>query len=720
MALSAKVVRAQIAMLQPLLRSLSLETIRKGQDKLGEMMRVIHNSRVMIKEHKFSRFDGAWILPKDNRRHGTILYLHGGGYACGDLEYAKGFGSVLAVECGMRTLAIGYRLAPENPFPAALEDAVEAYTYLLQKGYDPEQIALCGESAGGGLCYALCLRLRERNIPLPGGIIAISPWTDLTMSGSSYEENKDVDPSMTRGLLEFYANAYTRDRKDPCVSPLFAELNGLPPSIIFVGNDEIMRSDAVDLQKKLLDAGNKSELIVAPERWHGYLLYGLQEDKKDFEAVNKFLNKYVSAENKLRWMPLDNAAKIYPAIRRKDWSNVYRLSVTLNENVDIQVLQSALDVTVRRFPMLCARLRRGMFWYYLQELQQAPLVCEENCYPLSGMSKDEMRKCAFRVIVYQKRVAVEMFHSLTDGSGGIVFLKTLLAEYILQKHGVHIPATDGVLGRLEDPLPKEMEDSFQKYAGPVNASRQGTDAWRVLGTPETDNFMHVTCLRIKTEELVKKAREMGVSLTVFMSAAMMDALQEMQAQYVPGIMQRKAIKLQLPVNLRNIFPSETLRNFSLYITPEIDPRLGHYSFQELCNVVRSTMALEINPKHMSTLIATNINSERILAVRMVPLFVKNIIMRIAFNSVGERKSCLSLSNLGLIKLPEEMKAYVNRFDVILGVQAKAPYNCGVISYGDTTNINFIRNIRESGLEYHFFKALQRQGISAEVESNAPQ
>ncbi len=720
MALSAKTVRSQIAMLQPLLRTLSLDTIRKGQSKLGEIMSAMHSSRVLVKEHPFSCFNGAWILPHDERRQGVILYLHGGGYTCGDLEYAKAFGSVLAVECGVRTFTIGYRLAPENPFPAAIDDAAEAYAYLLKKGYQPQQIALCGESAGGGLCYSLCLRLKEKNMPLPGGIITISPWTDMTMSGSSYDENQDIDVSMSRGLLEFYANAYTEDKRNPFVSPLFANLDQMPPSLIFVGKEEIMRSDSQDLHTKLLAAGSKSELVITPERWHGYLLYGLQEDKKDFLLINRFLNKYVSVENKLRWTPLDNAAKIYPAVRNKNWSNVFRLSATLKDDVDVQVLQSALDVTVRRFPVLCARLRRGVFWYYLQQLQQAPDVMEENCYPLARMYADDMRKCAFRVIVYKKRIAIEMFHALTDGSGGLVFLKTLLAEYIFQKYGVHISAECGVLGRLEEPTAEEMEDSFQKYAGSVSASRRSRDAWQVYGTPETDNFMHVTCLRLKTGEIVRQAKEMGVTVTVFLSAVLMDALQEMQSEKISNVMHRKAIKVQIPINLRNLFPSRSLRNFALYTTPEIDPRLGHYSFEELCNVVQSTMALEVNPKFMSTMIATNISSERILAVRMVPLFVKNLIMKMVFDSVGERKACLSISNLGLIRLPEEMKPYIDRFDFILGVQARAPYNCGVVSYGDTTCVNFIRNIRESELEYHFFKALQRCGLSVEAESNAPQ
>jgi len=720
MALSVKSVRSQIAMLQPLLRNCSLETIRKGQNKLGEIMSAKHSAKVLIKKHGFSCFEGVWVLPRDERRQGVILYLHGGGYTCGNLEYAKAFSSVLAEECGVRTLAIAYRLAPEHPYPAALDDALEAYRYLLKKGYHAEQIALCGESAGGGLCYALCMRLSMEKLPSPGGIITISPWVDLTLSGASYTSNKEIDPTMTRDVLAFYAKAYGGDPKDPCVSPIFGDLSEMPPSLIFVGDEEIMRSDAVDMHEKLISAGRQSALVVAKDRWHAYLLYGFQEDQPAFSTINKFLNKYISEENKLRWMPLDNAAKIYPAVRQKKWSNIYRISATLSENVDVDVLQSALDVTVRRFPVLCARVRRGLFWYYLEQIQQAPTVQSDNSYPLLPMSKEEMHKCAFRVIVYNRRISIEMFHSLTDGSGGFIFLKTLIAEYLQQKYGILIPATEGVLGRLEEPTEAEMEDSYQKYAGPVNASRQGTDAWQVLGTPEKDDFTHVTCLRLDTNELSAKAKEHGVTIAVFLGAVMMDALQNLQAERIPNPKHRMPIKIQMPVNLRRLFPSQTLRNFALFTMPEIDPRLGHYSFRELCDAIRCRMALEANPKFMSTMIATNVNTERVLAVRMVPLFVKNMIMKAVFKTVGDRKSCLSFSNLGLVKLPTEMQPYVERFDVIQSVQAKAPYNCAIVSYNNMTCINFVRNIRESDLEYHFFKVLQGLGLQVEAESNSPQ
>lgn len=718
MHLSAKTVRNQIGKLQPFLRSCSLETIRKGQNLIGELMEAKHRDLVLVHAHTFSQFEGAWMIPKDERRQGVILYLHGGGYIYGDLHYAKGFGSTLAVECGVRVFCAAYRLAPEHPYPAALEDVLTSYQYLLSKGYAANHITLCGESAGGGLCYALCLKLKACGLPLPASIITVSPWVDLTGSGESYEFNREKDPTLTAESIESFASKYTTDRRDPFVSPLFGDLSQLPPSLIFAGKDEILLSDSEQLHKKLLSLHCKSHLIVTPERWHGYLLYGLEEDKKDFETINRFLNHTLCEERKLRWMPLDNAAKIYPAARRQNWSNVFRLSATLNEPININILQSALDVTVRRFPSIAARLRRGLFWYYLQQLDCAPPIQSELPYPLPRMTRKEVRKCAFRVVVYQRRIALEIFHSLTDGTGGMVFLKSLLAEYLQQKHGIPIPAGQGVLGRLDEPSRAELEDSFQKYAGHVQASRKENDAWRMKGTPVPDGFLHLTCVHVPVKPILDKAHEYGVSLTVFLCAVMMQALAQMQAEKISDQFLRKPIRVLLPVNLRNIFPSKSLRNFALYTIPEIDPRLGEFTFEEICQAVYHRMGLDINPKQMSMKIATNVASERIWAVKLMPLFLKNIVMKAVFNAVGERKSCLSLSNLGAISLPDSMLPFVERMDFILGVQATAPHNCGVLSFGDTLYINFIRNIEESRLEAEFCKVLQSFGLPVQVESNS--
>lgn len=422
-------------------------------------------------------------------------------------------------------------------------------------------------------------------------------------------------------------------------------------------------------------------------------------------------------KQKLRWLPLDNAAKIYPAARRKNWSNVFRLSATLVDAVEVPVLEQALAVTVRRFPSISVRLRRGVFWYYLQELEQPPAVMPERSYPLVRMTKAEMRRCALRVLVYENRIAVEFFHSLTDGTGGLIFLKSLVAEYLQQRYGVQIPAECGVLDRSEAPKQEEWEDSFQKYAAPLQASRRENTAWHLRGEPCEDDFLHLTCMILPVRQVLEKAHSYGVSLTAFLCAAMLQALQNLQAEKVPQVRRRRPLKVLIPVNLRRLFPSQTLRNFAMYTTPELLPRLGQYSFSEICQVVHHHMASTVTAKRMGMMIATNVASERLMAVRLLPLFVKNLVMKAVFDTVGECKSCLSLSNLGQVQLPQAMLCYVQRMDFILGVQATAPYNCGVLSFGDQLYINFIRNTRHPELEYHFFRVLQAQGLQVCAESN---
>lgn len=419
----------------------------------------------------------------------------------------------------------------------------------------------------------------------------------------------------------------------------------------------------------------------------------------------------------LRWVRLDNAAKIYPAARRKNWSNVFRQSVTLSEDVDKGVLSSALEITVKRFPSIAARLRKGVFWYYLQQVESVPEIMEEYSYPLTYMSKDEMRKCAFRVIVFHDRIAVEFFHSLTDGTGALIFLKSLVAEYLEQKYNIRIPCENGVVNRSDLPTEEELEDCFPKNAGAVSASRKDTNAWHMYGEPQRDGYLNLTCFTIPVKEALDMAHKYSSTLTVFMSAVLMKALLNLQNEKNPNIKRQKRIKLLIPVNLRQLFPCNTLRNFAMYCIPELDPRLGEYSLDEICKIIQHKMGTEFTAKHMSCVIATNVNDEKNPLVRLIPLPIKNVVMKAIFDSVGEKKSCLTLSNIGQVKVPTEMSKYIKRFDFILGVQAAAPYNCGMLSFGDNIYINFIRNIKAAELERHFFAVLQELGIPVTVQSN---
>lgn len=415
-------------------------------------------------------------------------------------------------------------------------------------------------------------------------------------------------------------------------------------------------------------------------------------------------------------LSLDNAAKIYPAVRTRRWSNIFRLSVTLTEPIGPKILQSALDVTVKRFPSVAMGLRKGFFWYRLEEIEEAPKVIPDGAYPCSGMTRAEMRKCAFRVLYCEDRIAVEFFHALTDGNGGLIFLKTLAAEYLSQKNGGQIPFENGVYDRAGEPEQGELEDSFLKNNGAVSRSRREKDSYRIHGSG-TGGFLYLTTGIISLEDILRESRRHGVSLTAFLVSAMIFSVMKLQDAEVPCRRRQKPVKILVPVNLRNFFESNSMRNFVLYITPGIEANTGEFTFGEIVQLIHHQMKLQLTEKQMRARITANVKAERNSFLRHLPLFVKNLGMKIAYSSLGEKKACLTMSNLGAVSLPAEMESHVSRFDFTLGVQLKGVNNCGIISYKDKLYINMIRSIREPMLEDAFFSNLEEMGLDVTLERN---
>ncbi len=419
----------------------------------------------------------------------------------------------------------------------------------------------------------------------------------------------------------------------------------------------------------------------------------------------------------LRWMKLDNAAKIYPAARRRYWTNVFRLAVTYKDPVDPCLLHKALDRVIRRFPSVAARLSTGFFWYYIEEIGHAPEILREEDHPLNRMTFRDIKKCAFRVLYYKNRMSVEIFHAITDGTGGMIFLKTLAAEYVRLKYGEEVPCENGILDINDDPAREELEDSFGRYISPVNPGWKEPDAYAVKGTPEDDGFMHVVTGIMNSEEIRQKAKSYGVTVTTFLAAVMMKSVYELQKERVKNPKHLKPVRILIPVNLRSFLPSKTMRNFAQYITPDIDPRLGEYTFEEMVNTIHHKMGLDLNAKYLSAKFTPNVRSERIKLLRVMPLFIKNFAMKLVYSAVGEKKSSICMSNLGVVSLPDSMAKHIERVDFVLGVQATSPVNCGVVSYNGKLIVNFVRGIIESDLERNFFTTLRKMGIHVLVESN---
>ena len=419
----------------------------------------------------------------------------------------------------------------------------------------------------------------------------------------------------------------------------------------------------------------------------------------------------------LRWMRLDNAALIFPAAQRKHWSNAFRLSFTFRDPVDPALLQQALDHVAPRFPSVCVRLRRSTFWYYLEEVDRPPAVREDSYQPLVSMGRTDIRRCAIRVLYYRSRMAVEFFHAVTDGTGGMVFAKTLAAEYVRLRYGADVPATHGVLDIRESPKPEEMEDSFQRNVGPVAAPRDDGNVYRYRGTLEPDRFLHVTLGIADSEALHSRSHALGVTVTAYLTAVLLQSLLELQAENVPRRQRRKNVKIQIPVNLRKLYDSRTMRNFVAVANVGVDPRLGDYTLEELAKLVHHQMHLSITPKNMQAIFTPNVTSEQNPVLKIVPLFLKNIIMRAVFDTIGERVASMTLSNLGRVELPEAMAPFVERVEFVLGPQSTAPYNASVTSWQGKTFINIVRNTVEPRLEEIFFTKLVKLGCRVAVESN---
>ena len=420
---------------------------------------------------------------------------------------------------------------------------------------------------------------------------------------------------------------------------------------------------------------------------------------------------------KKQWYRLDNAALIFPAIIRKNWNNVFRVSVTMKEPVDPETLNRAIAEIRPRFPTWFVRLRTGFFWYYLETIGEAPKAREDFAYPLTHMTRKELKTCCVRFLYYGNRIAAEIFHSVTDGTGGLMLLENLTARYLTLKYGTEIPAEGYIADIREEPKAEEIRDCFLSCGAPRTLSRAEDTAYRLSGTPEPDLFRHLITGIVPTDILKEKARERGVTVTAFLAAVLAEAAGKRQQAEGKTGKRARPVKITIPVNLRKTFGMNTLRNFTLAVNIGFDPRLGDYTHEQICALMGHQLAAETIPQRMAGRVAKNVNLQRNLLLRLTPLAVKRVCMRIVYALSGENKGCLNLSNMGVVRLPEAMAERAERFDFVIGVQYTYPNNCSVVTYGGKTYISMIRGIRESELERLVFSRLVELGIPVEVESN---
>ena len=416
------------------------------------------------------------------------------------------------------------------------------------------------------------------------------------------------------------------------------------------------------------------------------------------------------------WYKLDLSAIVYPTLQRKDFSSVYRLSVLLKEEIDPAVLQRALDITLPRFPTYKVAIRKGLFWRYLEPNNRpGPFVTPDIKNPCMPMPFKANNRYLLRIYYYGKRISLEAHHCLGDGTGGMCVLQTLTAVY-LGLLGHSVTPSGFVLDINDSPDTEELEDAYMRYANArVRPPRPGEKTYRVRGTKEPFYTLNIIDGIMSVKEVMAVARKYDATLTEYLNAVLLYALLQKQEHDMP--FRFRPVKIAMPVNLRRFFPSKTLRNFITMVYPSIDPRLGDYTFEEIVEQVHHYMKYYISEKFLRGDITTNAATQRNPVIRVVPLFIKDFVVRTFYTKVQDKNSSAGLTNMGALKVPEDMKPYIERFGIYMGQPFSSRTNCAIISFEDTLTINFASSIVEADVECLFFRKLVQDGIHVTIESN---
>ena len=417
-----------------------------------------------------------------------------------------------------------------------------------------------------------------------------------------------------------------------------------------------------------------------------------------------------------RWYRLDSAGILYSALQREEYSAIYRFSAQMAQPVEPPALQRAILRIMPRFPSFAVRIRRGLFWYYLEpNPAPGPFLKEDVSDPCQPVRFREDDGWLVRFYYYRSRISIEVFHALSDGAGARVFFRALLAEYLRQT-GVDVPEGEGIPSPGEPPRPEELEDAYTRYAGKhAFGLRRLPRAYANLGTPEPFYTFHVTMGFVPLDRVRERARHYGASITEYLSAVLIQVLLDKQKREHPR--RERPVALAIPINLRGWFPSETVRNFITTVRPYIDPALGDYTFPEIVSQVRHFMKLHINRQELQAAFTGNVRFTRNVLLRAVPVALKNPVMALNYRMLGVRPYTCTYTNPGAFTVPPAMAEHIRGMEVILGQATVPRAHCASISYGNTLEITFAGTQKETDTERDFFRFLVAEGIPVRVESN---
>ncbi|MDD3401966.1 MAG: DUF6320 domain-containing protein [Hespellia sp.] len=408
------------------------------------------------------------------------------------------------------------------------------------------------------------------------------------------------------------------------------------------------------------------------------------------------------------WRNLDNAAKVFPATSGEKDTRVFRFYCLLKEEIQEELLQQALNKTLVKYPIFLSVLRKGFFWHYLEKSELRPTVYQEKKRPCSNIYERDKKKLLFEVTYYKNRINFEVFHALTDGTGATEFLRELVKNYLVVAH-----RADGLadVPLLPDDItiPDQEGDGFNKYYSKdiKGRKKKKEKAHIIKGTKHENMELYVRETTVSVKTLLAKAREYGVSMTVFLSAVYLCAIHDEMTK----AQERRTVRLMVPVNLRKFFPSSSMLNFFWWIEPEYHFHGNEDSFEQVLNAVKACFETELTKDKMAENMSNLVALEHHPILRFAPLELKNLGIH-AGTKISKYDITAIFSNMSVVKMPEEYVPYIERFGVYTSTPQLELCMC---SFQNTITFGFTSRIDTTNIQRNFFRILKEMGVASEEQ-----
>ena len=417
-------------------------------------------------------------------------------------------------------------------------------------------------------------------------------------------------------------------------------------------------------------------------------------------------------DTEYKWHKLDNTANIFPVISSKNFSSVYRVSVRLTSDIISEVLQNALDVTLPFFDCFQVRLRHGLFWYYFEANKKQPLIGPEQVIPCGYFAPSSNNQFLFKVYYFKKKISLEVFHAITDGTGALNFLKELTCNYIRLSNQEDF--SGGPLAGPSVDMTSNIEDSYIKNFKKQNKAYYSTKkAYQMKGPKLPLYTIGVIHGYLDTQSLLNLCRTKKASITQYLATVVIWCIYK---EYLNEQPHKHPIQVSIPVNLRPFYDSTTTMNFFSVIAVGFRIERSDYTFEEMLEMTKSQFKVQLTKENFSGKIAFNVATGKNIFVRFLPLFLKNLFVKVGYLRSAKANS-ISLSNLGRIEVPDIYKKYIENFEVLLSATNSEPTKCGLCTYEDIFVVTFTSRLGDTYLQRAFFRKLASDGLEIVIESN---